>query len=165
MECLEMQMPIQNTYNKSSTKSTTTSCLKHPKTVWQQGVKHGKPSNRGVACCQLRQSLLCKAMHGGSCWSRPFTVPLGPRKALAYIQKETGAEIVLSSTWRLWEGKTGRDAVDKASNCWEMLAKLWQHLVSSFWHLVGFEALWHSQVCGADPWFEGQCRPCWRYQQ
>jgi len=35
-------------------------------------------------------------------------------EALAYIQKETGAEIVLSSTWRLWEGKTGRDAVDKA---------------------------------------------------
>eukprot|EP00438_Fugacium_kawagutii_P027290 Skav230168 [mRNA] locus=scaffold996:194058:198067:- [translate_table: standard] len=35
-------------------------------------------------------------------------------QALAYIQKETGAEIVLSSTWRLWEGGTGRDAVDKA---------------------------------------------------
>ena len=34
-------------------------------------------------------------------------------KALAMICKETGAEIVLSSTWRLWEGNTGIDAVDK----------------------------------------------------
>lgn len=42
-------------------------------------------------------------------------------EALAYIQKETGAEIVLSSTWRLWEGRTGRDAVDKAD--WSLISK------------------------------------------
>lgn len=30
------------------------------------------------------------------------------------IYRETGADIILSSTWRLWENNTGRDAVDKA---------------------------------------------------
>ena len=35
-------------------------------------------------------------------------------EALKAIQKATQAEIVLSSTWRLWEQNTGRNAVDKA---------------------------------------------------
>lgn len=35
-------------------------------------------------------------------------------EALAMIYRETGADIILSSTWRLWENNTGRDAVDKA---------------------------------------------------
>eukprot|EP00437_Effrenium_voratum_P010566 CAMPEP_0181426636 /NCGR_PEP_ID=MMETSP1110-20121109/15763_1 /TAXON_ID=174948 /ORGANISM="Symbiodinium sp., Strain CCMP421" /LENGTH=196 /DNA_ID=CAMNT_0023549833 /DNA_START=18 /DNA_END=608 /DNA_ORIENTATION=+ len=35
-------------------------------------------------------------------------------EALALIVRETGAQIVLSSTWRLWAERTGRDAVDKA---------------------------------------------------
>ena len=35
-------------------------------------------------------------------------------EALKAIQAATQAEIVLSSTWRLWEQNTGRNAVDKA---------------------------------------------------
>jgi len=67
---------------------------------------------RGYDCKKLIFMDVDGVLHAANFAPTSFSKPC--MEALAMIVRETGAQIVLSSTWRLWDGSTGRKAVDKA---------------------------------------------------
>ncbi|OLQ07920.1 hypothetical protein AK812_SmicGene8642 [Symbiodinium microadriaticum] len=67
---------------------------------------------RGSDCKKLIFMDVDGVLHAANFAPTSFSKPC--MEALAMIVRETGAQIILSSTWRLWDGSTGRKAVDKA---------------------------------------------------